>query len=326
MKRLVHVYALIISVAVFFAVGTLFARDQAQGSFHRTLTVSTPVDLDVATGSGRIEVRTGDKSTVIVDGEIHARDYDGQSAESRVHRLEANPPIEQNGNIIRIGPIEDSTLRNNVSISYVVTVPQQTRVHASTGSGEISVDGVQGPLTGNTGSGHMSVRNIQTEVQIRTGSGGIELDSVRGAVRASAGSGSIRAVGLRGDFTAETGSGEVTLETSTAGNVNIETGSGSVEATGVHGTLRIHTGSGRIRAQGEQTGQWRLQAGSGNIQVQLPPNAAFDLYAHTGSGNVTSNHPITMQGVLQKHEIQGKVRGGGFLLDVRTGSGNIGIE
>ena len=40
---------------------------------------------------------------------------------ARVRRIEANPPIEQNGNSIRIGQMRDDDLYRNVSISYEVT-------------------------------------------------------------------------------------------------------------------------------------------------------------------------------------------------------------
>jgi hypothetical protein len=78
--------------------------------------------------------------------------------------------------------------------------------------------------------------------------------------------------------------------------------------------------------EGTQTGDWKLEAGSGTINVRLPADAAFDFYAHTGSGHIETAHPITMTGSLNRHELRGKVRGGGPLLQARTGSGDINIQ
>src|SRR5262249_24951671 len=85
----------------------------AEGSFERTLTVTGPVELEVSTGSGHINVRAGDSSTVHVNGTIKASQswhLDGAEAERKVRYLESNPPIEQHGNFIRIGRIEDHEL------------------------------------------------------------------------------------------------------------------------------------------------------------------------------------------------------------------------
>ena len=53
--------------------------------------------------------------------------FSGINADEKVKRIVANPPVEQTGNVIRIGRIEDSELRNNVSISYEITSPAETR-------------------------------------------------------------------------------------------------------------------------------------------------------------------------------------------------------
>jgi hypothetical protein len=56
------------------------------------------------------------------------------SNEQRVHAIESNPPIQQNGNVIRIGHMEDPELRRGISVSYEVTVPAETKLRSQTGS------------------------------------------------------------------------------------------------------------------------------------------------------------------------------------------------
>ena len=58
----------------------------------------------------------------------------------------------------------------------------------------------------------------------------------------------------------------------------------------------------------------------------MPQDAAFDLNAHTGSGSITLNHPVTVEGSIGRKEVRGKVRGGGVPIDVQTGSGSIRIN
>ncbi len=69
-----------------------------------------------------------------------------------------------------------------------------------------------------------------------------------------------------------------------------------------------------------------LHAGSGEVTLRLPSQAGFDLVAHTSSGEVRSDLPITVQGSLGHGELRGKVRGGGVRVEVSTGSGDIHIE
>lgn len=321
-----------LAVAVSLALGALSVTAgvlAAEGSFERTLTVTGPVDLDVESGSGNITVSAGAPGRVYVKGIIKAHSFwglGGRGAEEKVRYLVANPPIVQTGNVIRIGHIEDRELRRNLSISYELVVPQETRLTSETGSGDQKVTGIRGPVKAGTGSGDVELSSIGDEVRADTGSGSISLEGVQGAVFASTGSGDIHGTRLAGAIKADTGSGDVYLEQSAPGEVRIETGSGSVEILGVRGGLYVDTGSGDIRAEGTPQGVWKLGTGSGGINVRLPAEAAFDVEASTGSGGIYIEHPLTVQGRIDKHEIRGKVRGGGLLLAVSTGSGDIRIE
>ncbi len=301
----------------------------AEGSFDRTLKVTGPAALDVTTGSGSISVRAGEAGVVRVHGTIRAREgwrLSEDEAERKVRALESNPPIEQTGNIIRIGHIQDPDLRRDISISYELVVPADSQLNSKTGSGSQTVQGIRGPVKVGSGSGSLKVANIGDQVRAETGSGDIEIASVRGTVYLNTGSGSIRGDGIGGGITAGTGSGNVRLVQTAPGPVKVESGSGSADLSGVRGSLHAQTGSGGITAEGEPTGDWFLQTGSGNLVVRIPSNLGFDLNAHSGSGGITTSHPITVQGNLSRHELRGKVGGGGLRLDLETGSGNIRIE
>ena len=301
------------------------AAAATEGSFQRTLQVSGPVRLDVATGSGSIQVRTGASNQVLVTGHIKATEWFGD-AESRVKRLEDNPPIQQSGNEIRVGHINDPELTHNISISYEIVVPEQAEVRAHSGSGNQSVEGIRGPLEVDAGSGGLKISGISNRVQVGTGSGNIEIEQVKGDVRAKTGSGSIQATDIAGGFEAETGSGRITLQQTAPGSVREETGSGGMELHGIRGSLEAKAGSGTIRADGSPTGAWSLRTGSGGVQVKLPHDASFDLEAHTSSGSISVDHPVTVQGSMGRKDIRGKVRGGGVPVEVQTASGNIEIQ
>jgi hypothetical protein len=60
--------------------------------------------------------------------------------------------------------------------------------------------------------------------------------------------------------------------------------------------------------------------------VRLPGQQGFTLHTHTVSGSVYTAREVTVQGAFGKHEMEGKIGGGGFMLDVSTVSGNIRVE
>jgi DUF4097 and DUF4098 domain-containing protein YvlB len=297
-----------------------------EGSFQRTLQVTGAVNLDLTTGSGSVNIRTGSSSEVQITGHIKVTNWFGGNADDRVKRIEANPPIQQSGNDIRVGHIDDSELMHNISISYDLVVPAETQLHSHTGSGSQSVEGLRKRLEIESGSGTLKISDISDAVRAETGSGGIEIDRVKGNVRAKAGSGTIRATDIAGAFEGYTGSGHITLEQTASGSVRADTGSGGMELRGVHGSLDAQAGSGTITAEGNPTGTWSAHTGSGNIHLRLASDAAFDLDAHTSSGSITVSQPVTVQGSIGRKELRGKVHGGGVPVEVETGSGNIEIQ
>ncbi|MBZ5568191.1 MAG: DUF4097 family beta strand repeat-containing protein [Acidobacteriia bacterium] len=320
-----------------------------EATFDRTLKVSGPVDLEVVTGSGSITVRNGAPGMIAVHGTVKAGfcfgfcGGSGDPAEA-VKAIAANPPIEQSGSTVRVGHLGESQRYNNISISYELVVPAETKLLSKTGSGHQEISGIAGPAEVSAGSGSLRLSDIAGQVRARTGSGSITMSNLRGSVRAHAGSGSIKGEGVgistlvenRAKYQGKdpspapaTKAGSGFTDTSTMGSaadLDFQTGSGSIRVNDLRGTLRAHTGSGSIELQGQPTGDWSMTTGSGGITVRLPAQAAFNLDARTGSGSVRTDRQVVVQGTLDKHELRGTVNGGGFHLDLHTGSGTIRIE
>ena len=302
---------------------------EARGSFDRTLKVSEPASVDVRTGSGNITVRRGDSSRVAIHAEIRSGhgDWGGDSdAERRIHEIEQNPPIEQNGNSIHIGQTHDSELYHNISISYEIQVPAQTRLDGQTGSGNFTASGVQLEINGRTGSGNVRVEDAASRVELSAGSGEVELHNGRGGGFLNSGSGNIIADGVSGSVRARSGSGNVRVEMTGAGEVDASSGSGNVRLRGVNGALRGSTGSGDVEASGDPHGDWNLRTGSGNVTVEVPKSTGFELDAHSGSGTIQTDREITVSGTLSRHEIRGRAGAGGPVLTLRTSSGSIYVR
>ena len=171
-----------------------------EASFDRTLKVSGPVDLEVVTGSGSITVRSGAPGTISVHGTVRTGFClgfcGGGDPDEAMKMIVANPPIEQTGNMVRIGHLGESLRHSNVSISYELVVPPETKLLSKTGSGSQEISGVSGPAEISSGSGALRVTGIAGQVHAHTGSGSITLSQLHGSVRASTGSGTIRGDGV----------------------------------------------------------------------------------------------------------------------------------
>jgi hypothetical protein len=278
---------LLAAAALGLAASTALASEYP---FERTLTVSGQVQLSVETGSGNIHLTRGADNQVHILGKVKSG-LGGWClwgcSEDRAKEIAANPPIEQTGNIVRIGGHHENL--HNISIDYEIQAPENTILEAGTGSGNITVEGV----------GEKA--------------------------KLSTGSGDIHATGLHGGFSAETGSGNIYAEETGEGDVKAQTGSGNVELRNLHGGLRAGTGSGNINAGGMPTTDWKLETGSGNVDLWTG-TIGITINAETGSGSVHSDRELLMQGELNRHHMVGKLNGGGPTVRVETGSGDVRIH
>ena len=256
----------------------------SEATFERTLSVNGRVELSVATGSGNIHLTRGAGNQVHIFGRVKSG-WGG--SEQRVREIAANPPIEQTGNIIRIGARHENL--HNISIDYEIQAPENAFVDAGSGSGDITVDGVGENAKLSTGSGN------------------------------------IHATGLHGGFSVSTGSGNIYAEQTAAGDVKAQTGSGNIELRNLRGGLRAGTGSGDIRVGGAPTSDWKLVTGSGNVEL-WPGNAGLTLDASTGSGSIHAERGMSTQGESNRHHLTGKLNGGGPTVRIETGSGDIRIR
>lgn len=274
------------SIAVLLALAAAVAvpARAAEATFDRNLTVTGRVDLTVATGSGFIHLTSGPMGRVHIFARVRSSCCGNDEA---VREIAANPPIEQTGNIVRIGAVHRNL--SNISIDYEIQAPSNSYLDAAAGSGSITDD------------------------------------SVGSNAKLSTGSGPIHATGLEGGFTVQTGSGNIYAEQIGSGDVRAETGSGSIELKNLNGGLRAETGSGGIKVSGKPAAPWRITTGSGSVELWTG-NAGFTLDAASGSGGIHCDREIVSEGTMENHHLKGRVGSGGPAVRIEVGSGGIRIH
>jgi DUF4097 and DUF4098 domain-containing protein YvlB len=299
-------------------------QSRAAGTFDRTLVVNGPVKLELTNGSGNSHITTGPVGQVQVRGEIHAQSWSAETAQKRLDEIASNPPISQEGNLIRVG----AALRQmNASVDYTIVVPVGTELRSVAGSGDVDVNGIQGPANFVSGSGNVSASSIAGDVQVVTGSGDLKLGNIQGQLQATTGSGDIQINVVNSGIRLRTGSGDLQI-TQPSQNVVAETGSGDIDVKNATADLRLRTDSGNITVQGNPgaTNYWDLRASSGDVTLLVSPEASFRLYAHSSSGDIDATIPVVMEATAGKHELRARIGDGKARVEIDTSSGKIALH
>jgi DUF4097 and DUF4098 domain-containing protein YvlB len=228
-----------------------------------------------------------------------------------------------NGNINVSGIGGTVTARTGSGEIVLANITNKVDVH--TGNGAIRGTGLLSDFLGDTSSGNISLAAVNGTVQAKTGNGNVQIDNVRGLVDVRSSSGQLKLANIRNDVKAQTGNGGVTAER-ISGNAELTSSSGNMKVVECGGTLSVRSGNGSVTVEARPMQKWSLQTSSGNVTLLLPADSAFDLKAHTSSGRVISDYPITIQGAVDRQNLRGQTGQGGKLLEVRTGSGDIQIK
>ncbi len=312
------------------------------GKFERTLNVTGPVSLDISSGPGGVAITTGTSNTVVIHAIIRAAfgRADLGLAEANILALQQNPPVEQNGNTIRVGYVKNDAILKGVSITYEIQTPQDTQVQASADAGGLHIDGVQGPVEirndaglsevsnvkgivkMTTRAGGIMVRNAGSAVSLRNESGGIQLEGAGGPVDAETRSGRIELSNVLGKVHATTQSASIRLHDN-SGDVVASNHSGSIESFASGGAVQAETASGSIRISQSNPAPIHAVSVSGAVRVELASGKGYNLSLRSEKGKI-SGHSLAK--AKDQHSLSTQISGGGPMVDVETRSSKIEIE
>ena len=284
-----------------------------EGAFEREMEAKVPLRLEVATGSGDISVQRGEDGKLRVTSEFKVRAASHEKAEELARRIKEDPPIEVEGDLVRVGGLSKYDLGawpigSSVVFDFSVSAPFDTEVRVKSGSGDEDVHGLKGPVTAKAGSGDVRVQDIEAQVEIDVGSGDVAVARVRSSVRADAGNGDLDLREIGGEVSVRVGSGDARLR-SLGGKMNVATGSGDV-------SLESNVPDGV---------DWVLRAGSGDVELLVPGGSRFNLSARSGVGEIETGFGLRASGLVGKR-VDGKVgENPTSSITIKTGSGDIKI-
>jgi hypothetical protein len=130
--------------------------------------------------------------------------------------------------------------------------------------------------------------------------------------------------------------------------VSAGTVSGNVTITGAEGRVRAGSVSGDVRLQGLRAtgvrassvsgnvdvrldaltgeGDLHFSSVSGNVTAELPKNFEADVSMRSVSGNIESDFPLTLNGRMNRHNLEARIGKGGRMLEVNTVSGDVRLR
>lgn len=260
---------------------------------EKTFPVTGAPELALRTSDGSIQVQSWDRNEVFVDIRRSA------ATEEEAKALEVT--ATQEGNRITVEAKERPRGRRTIhigswvgeSVSFVVRVPRQLQLEASTGDGSIAINDLDGRLTLRSGDGSIRGDRVQGQLMARTGDGSIAISDA-------------------------------------SGGVELDTGDGSVRLSGRLDTLRVHTGDGSLTLDAldgsTMSADWTLESGDGSINASLPATFSAEVSAQSGDGSIRVNDASASRGDQDRGRLQIRLGSGGRTLAARTGDGSITIR
>jgi hypothetical protein len=295
--------------------------------FERSFDMTGPSALDVSTIRGQIEITAGEPGRIVVLGTVTVRvDWNvPANAADLARKVADNPPIQREGQTVRLRPPSDPAEQRAVTVSYQVRVPPETEVAAASESGATTVRGVARAVVIRTQSGAIDVMQLGGTAVVTSGSGSVTVDGVAGSLTVTTNSSSVTARSVAGDLRVRTTSGAVDAALTGEGDADVEAGSSAIRLSGVRGAVIAATQSGRVSLQGLPRRDWVASTGSGSVDIATESSVPFTLDASSGSGSVKVIG-ASVQGSVSRRKVVGSIAGGGPLVKVASRSGSIVIR
>ncbi len=273
---------------------------------------------------GKIEVVAGAPGRIVVTGAATVRvAWDSPSNAVELARgVAEHPPIERDGNTVRLRPPSDPAEQKATTVNYTVRVPPDTEVRSDSNSGATTIRGVAGAVAARTQSAAIAVGSLGANATITTGSGAVTVDGVKGTLRVTTSSSGVSARALEGDVHVRTSSGAVDATLAGRGGVDVQTGSSAIAVHGARGGVIATSQSGRLTVAGVPGRAWTLSTGSSAIDIAVERGASLSLDASSRSGSVKVEG-TDVRGDVSKNRIAGTIGDDGPLVRAMSGSGSI---
>lgn len=263
-------FPLFLAVPVVLALSAGGCLNYGRAQFERTVTLSAPAaepkPVQIFTGNGSIKLS---KST---SGKVEITAESALTTEARRDAFAVR--AETVGDTFVIEPVwPDGKRQGSERCSFIVMLPDTTRLTLKTSNGAIELDGFSSEAELDTSNGTIRVKKHTGPLNLDTSNGAIEVSDASAAVTADTSNGRIEisfADGATGPVKANTSNGAITLEipASFTGTLTASTSNGPVTAEGVAGAktdIKRKSGTITFATEGKESS---LKTSNGSITIK----------------------------------------------------------
>lgn len=191
---------------------------KAREDFERVIPFSPGGTFEIENQNGSIVIQTWDEDRVRIEAEKVAE------SEDRLDDLEIL--IEGSGDSVSVETHKRrSRWSDYAKVDYVITLPVQANVDASTANGSVTIEGIHGRVEAKSTNGELKIEDIAGEIEARTTNGSIRAHYVR-------------AVDGRHEFETTNGSVRIYLPSDAGGDFEANTVNGSIDIDFPTNTVR----------------------------------------------------------------------------------------
>lgn len=302
-------------------------------------------ETKVRTSGGSIHVYGGAAGDTRVEVYVYSnngkRDLSKEEIQQRLDEMYDLEIGVKNNQLVAIAKPKEKIRdwKKALSISFKVFVPGKTgtdlatsggSIHLSklsgkqdfsTSGGSLHVESVSGTIKGRTSGGSIHVEDSKQDIDLRTSGGSIEAKNCEGKISLHTSGGSLSLKDLKGDIKAGTSGGSVEGKR-IGGELSAHTSGGSIRFDDLTCSLETSTSGGSITVSMKELGEYvRISNSSGNVDLDLPKGKGVDLDLE--ANRVKTDRLENFSGTMKEDGVNGKINGGGVLVKVKAGSGQI---
>lgn len=269
---------------------------EPQAKYKRTEQLSAPLapgsTFAAQTHNGSITINGAEVADCNLTATIIARAATEEDAKKLAEEVKIK--LEPFGDKLTARIEKPSFMRNrSVSVSFNVTVPNQTNLQLTTHNGALKIKNLTGQLNGKTHNGKVTAEKISGTAKLKTHNGRIVCKEV-------------------------------------AGNTQLQTHNGSVICEEVSGDIKLRTHNGSAKAfystAAPPVCNVSIVTHNGGVSLTAPLNFSAKVEASTHNGSIKTDLPITVIGKVTKRKLTGTIGTGQGKLRLETHNGSIKIR
>ncbi|MEM1121557.1 MAG: hypothetical protein AAGJ18_13995 [Bacteroidota bacterium] len=289
----------ILAIALFFT-ATNFLTAQSHNETYKDVEM-----LDISTITGDIIIKKGSTNEV--------------SAKGKWDDDQIRVKVDFDGTSLRI---EEKKRGNNVdghASTWTLMVPDGLDLEVNSGTGSLSIAGVEADLDANSGTGSISITDMEGRFDVNSGTGDLELENVKGKFDLNSGTGDVMVMNGEGKFDANSGTGDVKFK--------------KVQPTG-HSTLNSGTGDVKFVIVGDIKGDLELNSGTGYAVLDFDGQKIegdFEMKCGIRSGRIVAPFKFDSERQVGHNgnghiEKSAKIGNADFDVEISTGTGKAEVK